>query len=256
MINNIYSMLEITGGIFNLFLSSLYYLKDSLDSRDKIYYQLLNIGNNTIPVAALISLFIGGVLALQTGPQLAQFGLEENIGGLVGLSMVKELGPVMASILVAGRVGSAMTAEIASMKVYDEIDVLKTMDINPVRYLVMPRLIAAIIALPILVLFMDFIGWYGGAIVSAVNNMIHIPNVIYFKNLKDYIEIIDIINGLVKSIFFGLLITSICCYVGLNTRGGPREIGISVTRAVVLSFITILVSDYFITRFLILVGLD
>ena len=256
MMNSIYSMLAITGGIFNLFLSSIYYSKDSYDNRDKIYYQLLNIGNNTIPVAALISLFIGGVLALQTGPQLAQFGLEENIGGLVGLSMVKELGPVMASILVAGRVGSAMTAEIASMKVYDEIDALKTMDINPVRYLVMPRLIAAIIALPILVLFMDFIGWYGGAIVSAVNNMIHIPNVIYFKNLKDYIEMIDIINGLVKSIFFGLLITSICCYVGLNTRGGPREIGISVTRAVVLSFITILVSDYFITRFLILVGLD
>lgn len=256
MIKSINSLLESTGGIFNLFLSSLYYSKDSIANKDKIFYQVINIGSDTIPVAALISLFIGGVLALQTGPQLAQFGIEENIGGLVGLSMVKELGPVMASILVAGRVGSAMTAEIASMKVYDEIDALKTMDINPVRYLVMPRLLATIIALPVLVLFMDFIGWYGGAIVSAVNQEIDIPYIIYFKNLKEYIEILDVINGLVKSIFFGILITSICCYVGLNTKGGPREIGNSVTRAVVLSFITILVADYFITRFLIVVGLD
>jgi phospholipid/cholesterol/gamma-HCH transport system permease protein len=256
MINNFNSLIQNTGEIFKLFLSAMFYAKDMFDNKDKISYQIINIGNNTIPVAALISLFIGGVLALQTGPQLAQFGLEENIGGLVGLSMVKELGPVMASILVAGRVGSAMTAEIASMKVYDEIDALKTMDINPVRYLVMPRLLASIVALPVLVLFMDFIGWFGGAIVSAVNQDIHIPYVIYFKNLKEYIEIVDIVNGLVKSIFFGVLITTICCHVGLKTKGGPREIGGSVTRAVVLSFISILVFDYFISRFLLLVGLD
>jgi len=116
MVNSIYSLFNITGGILKLLSDSLYWSKDLFGSRDKIYFQIINIGNNTIPVAALISLFIGGVLALQTGPQLAQFGLEENIGGLVGLSMVKELGPVMASILVAGRVGSAMTAEISSMK--------------------------------------------------------------------------------------------------------------------------------------------
>lgn len=256
MVNAINSLLQNTGEIFKLFLGGLFYTKDVLDNRDKIYYQIINMGNNTIPVAALISLFIGGVLALQTGPQLAQFGIEENIGGLVGLSMVKELGPVMASILVAGRVGSAMTAEIASMKVYDEIDALKTMDINPVRYLVMPRLLSSIIVLPIIVIFMDFIGWYGGAIVSAVNQDIHIPYVIYFKNLREYIEVLDVINGLVKSIFFGVLITSICCHVGLNTKGGPREIGNSVTKAVVLSFISILVFDYFITRFLLVVGLD
>ncbi len=256
MVNSIYSLFNITGGILKLLSDSLYWSKDLFGSRDKIYFQIINIGNNTIPVAALISLFIGGVLALQTGPQLAQFGLEENIGGLVGLSMVKELGPVMASILVAGRVGSAMTAEISSMKVYEEIDALKTMDINPIKYLVMPRLLASIVALPILVLFMDLVGWFGGAIVSSVNQDIHIPYVVYFNNLKVFIGLMDIVNGLIKATFFGVLITTICCYVGLNTTGGPREIGNSVTRAVVFSFISILIFDYFITRFLILIGLD
>ncbi|HSG31241.1 MAG TPA: ABC transporter permease [Thermodesulfobacteriota bacterium] len=256
MIKGMNSLFNTTGGIINLFIESLYWSKDFMANRDKIYFQIINIGNNTIPVAALISLFIGGVLALQTGPQLAQFGVEESIGGIVGLSMVKELGPVMAAILIAGRIGSAMTAEISSMTVYEEVDALKTMDINPVKYLVMPRLLAVIIAMPILVVFMDLVGWFGGAVVSAVNQDINVSYPIYFKNLKELVDFVAILNGMIKSVIFGILIISICGYVGLSTRGGPREIGTSVTRAVVLSFITVLISDYFITRFLFLIGLD
>jgi phospholipid/cholesterol/gamma-HCH transport system permease protein len=140
--------------------------------------------------------------------------------------------------------------------VYEEVDALKTMDINPVKYLVMPRLLASIIAMPILVVFMDIVGWIGGAVVSSVNQDIHVAYSIYFKNLKELVDFVDVLNGMIKSVFFGVLIITICGYVGLTTKGGPREIGTSVTKAVVLSFISILVSDYFITRLLFLVGLD
>jgi phospholipid/cholesterol/gamma-HCH transport system permease protein len=207
-------------------------------------------------VGVLIALFSGGVLALQAGPTLAQFGLEENVGGLVGLSLVKEIGPIMASILIAGRVGSAMTAELASMSVYEEIDALKTMDINPVRYLVMPRFIATVIALPVLVIYMDVIGWFGGALVSVVNPEIHLSFDVYYRNLSELVDFTAVMNGLIKAMFFGIIISIVCCYVGLKTKGGPREIGYSVTKAVVMSFVLVLVSDYYITRILLFLNLD
>ena len=122
-----------TGGILDLFFKSLYWCKDAIWNLDKILYQITEIGNNTLPVATLIALSSGAVLSLQSGPTLASFGIEENLGGIVGLSMVKEIGPVMASILIAGRMGSAMAAVLGSMSVYDEIDALKTMNINPAR---------------------------------------------------------------------------------------------------------------------------
>ena len=196
------------------------------------------------------------MLALQAGPTLAQFGLEENVGGLVGLSLVKEIGPIMASILIAGRVGSAMTAELASMSVYEEIDALKTMDINPVRYLVMPRFIATVIALPVLVIYMDVIGWYGGAVVSVVNPEVHLSFDVYYRNLSELVDFTAVMNGLIKAMFFGVIISIVSCYVGLKTKGGPREIGSSVTKAVVMSFVLVLVSDYYITRILLFLNLD
>ena len=250
------SFFQTTGEILGLFVESIYWSKATFSNREKVARQMLEIGNNTLPIAALISIFIGGVLALQSGPTLALFGLEENIGGLVGQSMVRELGPVMASILDVGRVGSAMTAEIGSMSVYEEIDALKTMDINPVRFLVMPRVLASFIALPVLVIYMDVIGWFGGAIVSAANPDVGVSFNSYYRNLSEFVEFEDVINGLVKAAVFGIIISTVCCYVGLNTRGGPREIGTSVTRAVVLSFILILIFDYFITRLLLLLGLQ
>ncbi len=254
--NGVYLFFQTTGELIALFLESMYWSKAAVRNRDKVFAHMVEIGNKTLPVAALISLFIGGVLALQSGPQLAQYGIQENLGGIIGLSMVKELGPVMGSILIAGRVGSAMTAEIGSMSVYDEIDALRTMDINPVRYLVMPRLLAAIIALPLLVIYMDVIGWLGGAIVASTNPSINVSFQIYYNNLSSLVEFKDVINGLVKSLVFGIIITTVCCYIGLRTRGGPREIGTSVTRAVVLSFILILVFDYLMTSALLSLGLD
>ncbi|MEE8044947.1 MAG: ABC transporter permease [Thermodesulfobacteriota bacterium] len=247
---------RITGGLLSLLMETLYWCKASFSNSDKVFAQLYIIGNQTLPVGALIALFSGGVLALQAGPTLAQFGLEENVGGLVGLSLVKEIGPIMASILIAGRVGSAMTAELASMSVYEEIDALKTMDINPVRYLVMPRFIAMVMALPILVIYMDVIGWFGGGIVSVINPEVHLSFDVYYRNLSELVDFTAVMNGLIKAMFFGIIISIVCCYVGLKTKGGPREIGSSVTKAVVMSFVLVLVSDYYITRILLFLNLD
>ncbi len=254
--NTVTHFFKVTGGLVGLLVETLYWCKSALSNSDKVLQQLLVIGYQTLPVGALIALFSGGVLALQAGPALAQFGVEENVGGLVGLSIVKEIGPVMAAILVAGRVGSAMTAEISSMSVYEEIDALKTMDINPIRYLVMPRFIATVIALPILVIYMDVIGWFGGALVSAVNPEVKLSVDIYYHNLAQFVDFTAVVNGLVKAMIFGVIISIVCCYVGLKTTGGPREIGRSVTKAVVLSFVLVLVFDYYVTRVLLFLNLD
>lgn len=254
--NTVMNFFKVTGGLVGLFVETLYWCKSAFSNGDKVVQQFLIIGYQTLPVGALIALFSGGVLALQAGPALAQFGVEENVGGLVGLSIVKEIGPVMAAILVAGRVGSAMTAEISSMSVYEEIDALKTMEINPIRYLVMPRFIATVIALPVLVIYMDVIGWFGGALVSTVNPEVNLAVDIYYKNLAEFVDFTAVINGLVKAMIFGVIISIVCCYVGLKTKGGPREIGSSVTKAVVLSFVLVLVFDYYITRILLFLNLD
>lgn len=243
--------LQATGEALSLLAHAARFIGAAPRNLDKIFAHMVEIGNATLPLASLTALFIGGVLALQTGYQLAKLGAEENLGGLVGVSMVKELGPVMASLLVAGRVGSAMAAEIGAMNVYEEIDALKTLDIDPVRYLVMPRLLAMLLALPVLMIYVDILGWFGGAIVAAVNPQINVSYHAYFTNLKHFVVFRDVIDGLIKSMVFGVTIATICCYVGLSTHGGPREIGRSVTRAVVLSFMFIFVFDYVITRILI-----
>ncbi|MBI4574094.1 MAG: ABC transporter permease [candidate division NC10 bacterium] len=231
-----------------LFLEALYWCKAAPRNADKILAHLLEFGNATLPIASLMAVFIGGVLALQTGSRLAQFGLEGNIGSIVGLSMIKELGPVMTALLVAGRVGSAIAAELGAMNVYEEIDALKTLNINPVRYLVMPRLLASIIAVPALCMYVNAIGLLGGAAVSAVNPKISVSFRLFRLNFQEVVKFSDVMDSLIKSVVFGMVVAVTCCYVGLRTTGGPEEIGRAVTRAVVLSFMLIFVLNYLITR--------
>jgi phospholipid/cholesterol/gamma-HCH transport system permease protein len=231
-----------------LFLQSLYWCKAAPRNVDKILTHLLEFGNATLPIASLMAIFIGGVLALQTGSRLAQFGLEGNIGGIVGLSMVKELGPVMTALLVAGRVGSAIAAEVGAMNVYEEIDALKTLDINPVRYLVMPRLLASVIAVPALCMYVNVVGLLGGALVSSVNPKISVSMRLFRMNFQEVVKFGDVMDSIIKSVVFGMVVAVTCCYVGLKTTGGPEEIGRAVTRAVVLSFMFIFVLNYLITR--------
>lgn len=243
-------MFENIGEMLILMWTTLGALPKAWRQRRKIFEQLFEIGNASLLMACILSLFIGGVLSLQVGPVLRARGLVSALGGLIGLSVAKELGPVMMSVLIAGRIGSAMAAEIGSMAVYQEIDALRTMNIRPVEYLVLPRLVAISISLPVLVLFSILVGWVGGAMVAAFNGDIQLGFESFFNNLRQTVEVRDLLNGLIKSAIFAVFIGTVSCHQGLATRGGPRGIGRSVTKAVVNSIVLILILDYFLTRFL------
>src|SRR3954466_9291843 len=242
------NILEGFGSTLLLLFRSIGFLPTLLRQRGRFIEQCYMIGYTTLPIVAILSFFIGSVLALQAGYSMENFGAKQYIGSLVGLSMARELGPVMVAILLAGRVGSAIAAELASMKVYQEIDALETMNIPPARMLVLPRLAAALVMVPVLAIIGDLVGWFGGAIVAQYTHFIAIEPEGYFSVLRQYTKFQDVLNGLVKAEIFGFAVVLICCNIGLNTRGGPREIGASVTRAVVTSLIAILVLDYFVTK--------
>ena len=233
-----------------LFWSTLLALPLAWRQRQKVSDQFFEIGNASLLMVCILSFFIGGVMALQTGPLLVERGLGSYVGGVVGYSICKELAPVMMSILIAGRVGSAMAAEIGSMRVYQEIDALRTMNISPIHYLVLPRLVAIAIALPLLVTFAILVGWLGGGFVCVANNHIAISFAAFFSALRDMVDVQDVANGVFKSFVFALVIAVVSCHQGLITRGGPRGIGRSVTKAVVNSIVLIVICDYLLTRVL------
>ena len=241
-------MFQNIGEMLLLFWRTILSLPLCWRHRRKIADQLFEIGNASLLMACILSLFIGGVIALQSGPVLRERGLGSVLGGLVGLSLCKELAPVMMAVLISGRIGSAMAAEIGSMSVYQEIDALRTMNINPTTYLVLPRMVAISIALPCLVVFAVLIGWLGGGLVAAFNEQIDLSFQSYFNNLREVVTLGDVLNGLFKSLVFAVIIGIVSCHQGLNTRGGPRGIGRSVTKAVVNSLVLILIIDYFLTR--------
>ena len=245
------AFLDAFGSTWLLLVRSLSYAGTLPRQYRRFIEQCYLIGYTTLPIVAILSFFIGSVLALQAGYSMENFGTQQFIGSLVGLSMARELGPVMVAILLAGRVGSAITAELASMKVYQEIDALVTMNIPPARMLVLPRLAATLVMVPVLAIIADLVGWFGGAIVAKYTEMISIEPEAYFAVLRRYTHFKDVLNGLIKAELFGFVVVLVCCNIGLNTRGGPREIGASVTRAVVVSLILILVLDYFFTQVLI-----
>jgi len=242
---------QTVGEMIALLCEMLYYFKEAPRNLTSIFRQMSIVGIETLPIAMLVALFVGMVLSVQTGSELALYGTQEAIGAIVGLSMVKELGPVMTSLLVAGRVGSSMAAEIGAMEVYEEIDALKTLEINPVRYLAMPRLIACLFAVPALVAFAMVVGIIGGGIVADVNPKIDVPFNVYYENMTRAIDYKDISKGLFKSMVFGGIIAHVGCYVGFKTSGGARGIGESTTRSVVLSFLLIMIANYLLTRFMI-----
>jgi len=243
-------MFQNIGEMVLLFWSTLLALPLTWRHRQKVFEQFFEIGNASLLMVCILSFFIGGVITLQTAPVLVDRGLGSAVGGVVGIAICRELAPVMMSILIAGRIGSAMAAEIGSMQVYQEVDALRTMNINPTHYLVLPRITAIALALPMLVLFGVLIGWVGGALVCILNNRIDIPFAGYLSSLQDAVELKDVINGLIKSFVFALVIGVVSCQQGLVTRGGPRGIGRSVTKAVVNSIVIIVVLDYVLTRVL------
>jgi phospholipid/cholesterol/gamma-HCH transport system permease protein len=243
-------MFENIGDIVLLFWRTLLALPHAWRQRQKVLEQFFEIGNASLLMVCMLSFFIGGVICLNFGPPLVERSFTNAVGGVVGLAIALELAPVMMAILIAGRIGSAMAAEIGSMRVYQEIDALRTMNINPIHYLVLPRLLAIALALPMLVIFAIMVGWFGGASVAEVNEHMAIPYQVFFADLRSMVELKDVANGVFKSFCFALIIGSVSCHQGLTTIGGPRGIGRSVTKAVVNSIILIVLFDYVITRIL------
>ena len=243
-------MFENIGEIVLLFWRTLLALPQTWRQRQKVYEQFFEIGNASLLMVCVLSFFIGAVIALQTGPVLVERSLASAVGGVVGIAIAKELAPVMMAILIAGRIGSAMAAEIGSMRIYQEIDALRTMNINPIHYLVLPRMIAIAFALPLLVIFSILVGWFGGAVVADLNHQMEIPFRAFFSDLQTIVEVKDVANGVFKSFCFALIIGTVSCHQGLATIGGPRGIGRSVTKAVVNSIVFIVIFDYILTRFL------
>ena len=243
-------MFQNIGEMLVLFWRATLALPHAWRQRQKVLDQLFEIGNASLLMVCILSLFIGGVLALQSGPKLTELGVSGILGAIVGTSMCKELAPVMMAVLIAGRIGSAMAAEIGSMRVYQELDALRTMNINPIHYLVLPRMVAISLALPLLALFSVLIGWFGGAAVAATNDRVGVPFQAFFRSLGENVHAGDVANGLFKSLVFAVVIGVVSCHQGLSTIGGPRGIGRSVTKAVVNSIVLILILDYFLTRLL------
>jgi len=235
---------------FTLAFSAFSHLPSLPYQINRVLYHCFHIGYCTFWIVGILSLFIGGVLALQTGFSLKSVsGAHSFIGSIVGLSMVRELGPMMTAFLVAGRVGSATTAELASMQVYNEVDALITMKLSPARILVLPRLVAILLMMPILTMFSNILGWFGGMIVSYHVDLISLDPQTYWDGVKTYVDFESVKDGLIKAETFGFIIVLICCNVGLHTKGGPREIGTAVTKGVISSMCMILILDYFVTKF-------
>jgi phospholipid/cholesterol/gamma-HCH transport system permease protein len=235
------------GGAVALLAATIRRLRFQPRDRGRIGVQLVRLGTETLPIGSLLALFVGMVTVVQAADQVKQV-TQSVLGPIVGLAMTKEMGPVMMGFLLAGRVGSAMAAELGAMAVYDELAALRTLDIDPVRFLVMPRLVAATLALPILVLYADFVGIAGGAIVVAIDPAIDISVNVYFERLLEWLHLSDILVGMVKAAAFGVVTSIIPCSFGMSTRGGAEGIAASTTSAVVWSFIAILVLDFLIVR--------
>jgi phospholipid/cholesterol/gamma-HCH transport system permease protein len=239
--------LQVLGEAALLFLATLRCLPHVVADRRRVVAQLVRIGIDTLPVGALLSLFVGMVLVLQAAQQLRDVS-QGVVGPIVGLAMTKELGPVLMAYLLAGRAGSAMAAELGAMTVYDEINALRTMDVDPVRFLVLPRFVAATLALPTLVLYADFIGVAGGALVVALDPAITISVNEYLARMLEWVHFRDLVTGFVKAVVFGMAAAIVPCTFGLRTRGGTEGIAASTTAAVVWTFILILIFDLVIVR--------
>ena len=244
------STLSHIGGVFNLFIQTLFWMFvgpfiHKSASRKNIFEQMVLGGVNSVLIVFFVTFFTGVVLAMQSAYQLAQLGAEMYVASLVAVAMAREMGPVLTALVVAGRVGAAITAELSSMQVTEQIEALETQALNPVRFLVVPRVLALIIMLPCLTILGDLAGMIGGYLVGVFN--IGINSGMYVSITFKFLELKDIYTGLIKSVVFAMIIALIGCYTGLNTSGGAEGVGRSTTLSVVTSFILIILADCILT---------
>ncbi len=210
--------------------------------------QMDHIGVGSLGIVVLTGFFTGGVLILQAYPTLEYYGAQSNAGQGVATSLIRELGPVLTALMVAGRVGSAISAELGSMVVSQQIDAMRALGTSPVRKLVTPRIIALLVTLPLLTIAADLFGLIGGGIVA--NQIYSLDTTTYISSVRTGTTIDDLIAGIIKPIFFGVIIGLISCHKGLSTRGGTVGVGISTTQAVVISSIWVIIADFFLSKLL------
>lgn len=215
--------------------------------RFKLFIDQFNaVGVDSIPIIVLVSLFTGMVFALQTTYAFRLFSAETLVGSTVGLSLSREIAPVFASLMVTARVGSSMAAELGTMRVTEQIDALESMAVYPHQYLVVPRVFTTMIMVPLLTVIFNLIGVMGSYLVGVI--LLDIPAGPFMQRLYQFVDPDDIVGGVIKAAFFGFILGSISCFEGFRTKQGARGVGISTTRAVVLSSVSILVTDYFLTQ--------
>jgi len=239
------SGVEEIGKIILLFVSVLTWMFRPPFKLRNIFKQMEFVGVKSIFVVVLTGTFTGMVMALQGYHGFRMFSAESLVGGTVALGMTRELGPVLTSLMVTARAGSAMAAELGTMRVTEQIDALSVMAANPVKHLIVPRVIAGVLMTPLLTVVSDFTGILGGYFVGV--HILGINSGIFIKNITRLVDLDDIYNGLAKAACFGLILSLVGCYKGFNTYGGAEGVGRATTEAVVLASIAILISDYFLT---------
>jgi phospholipid/cholesterol/gamma-HCH transport system permease protein len=238
--------LEQLGG-FSLLIGQTF--REALRRRPEgrvVMEQLYQLGVLSVGIATVTALFTGMVLALQTSYSLAAYGAKLFVGDIVSLSLVRELGPVLTSLMVGGRVGAGITAEVGSMKVTEQIDAIRAMAASPVRKLVVPKVLAILIMLPVLVMMSDFVGILGGMVMAVTS--LKQPAAFYIQHVIKALSIHDVLSGLGKTAVFALLISFIACYKGLTASGGADGVGRATTETVVAASLSILISDFFLTK--------
>lgn len=233
------------GAIWLLLMDTIYWTFRSRIKFAYLFKQMEFVGVKSLGVVIITGGFTGMVLALQTYYGFRKIGSEGMVGATVALSMTRELGPVLTSLMVTGRAGSAMAAELGSMRVTEQIDALTVMALSPIKYLIVPRVLASFFMLPVLTIISDFVGIVGGYLVGV--KLLSINEGVFIARMVKYVSLDDIYNGLVKAAVFGVLFSLISCYKGFNTKGGAEGVGKSTTQAVVYSSVTILIADYILT---------
>ena len=229
-------------GDFSLFVFRVFgWLVTRLPRNETIWPNFHRVGVSSVPVIAITGTFIGMVLALQSYFQFRQLGLETRLGAVINLSLLRELGPVLAATMLAGRVGSAIAAELGTMRVTEQIDALASMGANPIHYLVVPRFLACFFLIPTLTLMADFMGVCGGHFYTV--NIVGVDIHHYWDNSQQMVEVFDLVHGLIKSVFFGTAIALVSCYQGFNCDAGAEGVGRASTAAFVYSFVMILMLD-------------
>ena len=238
------NFLQEIGQVTRLLFGIIKSFKSIPRSKKIILYQMEHIGVNSLPLVMIIAIFTGAVAAWQAAYQLKGIAPLSFLGSSTSRAIITELGPVLTGIVIAGRVGASIAAELGTMKVTEQIDALETMAISPVRYLAMPRFVASIIMLPLLVIFADTIAVFGAFIVS--NYFLGVSFSVFFLSVKRFFLFSDLIAGLVKTIFFGAVTSLLGCHIGFKTEGGAEGVGLSTIRSFVLSSAMILILDYFL----------